>query len=100
MIKTVIFDLGNVIVPLDFPKLYRAMAEHCAVQPDDIPKRIGETGLIPLLEPGQMEADEFTARVAEHLQMRLPSKGFRELWFSLFHPHTLIPDSLVERLAA
>jgi FMN phosphatase YigB (HAD superfamily) len=100
MIKTVIFDLGNVIVPLDFPKLYRAMAEHCPVQPDDIPKRIGETGLVPLLETGQMESGEFTARIAEHLKMRLPADGFRDLWFSLFHPHTLIPDSLVEKIAS
>jgi len=46
VIKTVIFDLGKVIVPFDFKRGYRAMAELCPYAAEDIPKRIGSTDLV------------------------------------------------------
>lgn len=96
MIKTVIFDLGGVIVPLDFPRLYGRLAEHCDVPAEEIPQRIGETGLVPLLESGAMPAEEFTERIVKLLDLKVPDGQFRDLWSSLFPGHTLLPESLME----
>ncbi len=95
MIKTVIFDLGGVIVPLDFPRLYGRLAAHCAVPAEQIPHKINETGLVPLLESGAMAPEEFTGRIVELLDLKVPDGQFRDLWSSLFPGHTLLPESLM-----
>ncbi|MDX1983154.1 MAG: HAD family phosphatase [Bryobacteraceae bacterium] len=98
MIKTVIFDLGGVIVPLDFPAGYRAIAARCDVAAEDVPKRIGDTGLVPMLESGQVESEEFIRKVSEALGLAVSESEFRQLWSSIFPPHTLIPESLLAGL--
>jgi putative hydrolase of the HAD superfamily len=96
--KTVIFDLGGVIVPLDFPAGYRAIAACCNVAAEDVPKRIGDTGLVPKLECGQVEAPEFIERISAALGLSVSETEFRQLWSSIFPPHTLIPESLLAGL--
>lgn len=98
MTKTVIFDLGGVIVPLDFPAGYRAIAACCNVAAEDVPKRIGDTGLVPKLECGQVEAPEFIERISAALGLSVSETEFRQLWSSIFPPHTLIPESLLAGL--
>jgi putative hydrolase of the HAD superfamily len=98
VIKTVIFDLGGVIVPLDFPAGYRAIAACCNVAAEDVPKRIGNTGLVPKLECGQVEAPEFIERISAALGLSVSETEFRQLWSSIFPPHTLIPESLLAGL--
>lgn len=83
-------------MPLDFPRLYGRLAEHCTVAAEEIPRRIAETGLVPLLESGAMPAEEFTDRIVQLLDLRVPDGQFRELWSSLFPGHTLLPESLME----
>lgn len=95
MIRTVIFDLGGVIVPLDFPQLYARISERCGVPVSDIPTRIGATGLVPMLETGQVSAEEFTTRISAELGLTLAAGEFPALWSSLFSRHTLIPESLL-----
>lgn len=96
MIQTVIFDLGGVIVPLDFARLYGRLAEHCAVAAEEIPGRIAETGWVPMLESGAMAPEEFTDRIVALLDLKVPEGRFQELWSSLFPGHTLVPESLME----
>ena len=98
MIKTVIFDLGGVIVPLDFPRGYAAIEALSAYPAEEVPKRIGETGLVERLEKGQVEPEEFHRRICEALGMRVSFDEFRNLWSAIFPPHTLIPESLLESL--
>ena len=50
MIKTVILDLGNVVVPVDFRRCHAALAEVCSVPPGEIPRRISSTGLVQRFE--------------------------------------------------
>ena len=83
-------------MPLDFARLYGRLAEHCAVPAEEIPVRIGETGLVPLLESGAMEPEEFTERIVTLLDLKVPEGRFQELWSSLFPGHTLLPESLME----
>jgi len=97
-IKTVIFDLGGVIVPLDFANLYREISRHCGLSVEEIPKRIGATGLVVELETGRISGEDFSARICELLGFALPAKEFRALWSTLFPSHTLIPEELLVAL--
>jgi FMN phosphatase YigB (HAD superfamily) len=99
VIKTVIFDLGKVIVPFDFSKGYRAMSELCPYTPEEIPGRIGSTDLVLRFEKGQVEPEAFVAQLCGILGMPIAHDRFCEIWSSVFLPETLIPESLVQGLS-
>lgn len=98
MTKTVIFDLGGVIVPLDFRRGYAALEGLSPYRAEEIPARIAATGLVPQLERGLVEPKEFAARVSEALDLAVTFEEFCRLWSAIFPPHTLIPESLLEGL--
>ena len=99
MIKTLIFDLGGVIVPLDFKRGYAAMERFCGYPAAEIPKRIGATDLVQRFESGQVETAEFVARLSEQLGLSVGYDDFCRLWMSIFPPGTLLADDLLEALA-
>lgn len=98
MRKTVIFDLGGVIVPLDFARAYRAIEGRSPYPAHQIPERIAATGLVPELETGRIDPREFAGRISEALGLRVGYEEFCELWSAIFPPRTLIPESLLEGL--
>jgi putative hydrolase of the HAD superfamily len=98
MIKTVIFDLGKVIVPFDFSRGYRAMSELCSYAPEEIPKRIGSTDLVLRFESGQVSPEQFVEQLCQILDVRMEYGHFCEIWSSIFLPHTLIPENMLEGL--
>lgn len=100
MIKTIIFDLGGVIVPFDFRRAYQALDGRCPYPAEEIPRRIGATGLVPRFETGQIAPRDFVRELTRALEVDLSYDQFRELWGSIFLPHTLVPESLLEALAA
>ncbi|MCW5980304.1 MAG: HAD family phosphatase [Bryobacteraceae bacterium] len=100
MIKTIIFDLGGVIVPLDFKRGYEAMEAVCGCRAADIPRRIASTGLVPQFEKGQVKPEDFVAAMCDCLGLEMDFDEFCGLWASIFPPHTLIPESFLESLRA
>jgi putative hydrolase of the HAD superfamily len=96
VIKSVIFDLGKVIVPFDFKRGYRAMSELCGCAPEEIPKRIGATDLVTRFECGQLAPEQFVAELCGILDLELGYDRFCEIWSSIFLPDPLIPESLLE----
>lgn len=95
MIKTVIFDLGGVIVPLDFSRGYTALSRLCRYSADEIPARIGATGLVPALETGRIEPAEFHRRISELLGLSLSYGEFVRVWGAIFLPGALLPESML-----
>lgn len=95
MIKTVIFDLGGVIVPFDFSRAYGKLKRLCGLEPDAIRAQIGAADIVPAFESGRMASREFVERLTTCLNLDMSFDEFRELWFSIFDPHTLIPESLL-----
>jgi len=99
MIKTVMFDLGGVIVPLDFSRAFAALQRECPYAAEEIPEKIGSSGLIEPFEMGQMEPEEFFRRMRGVLRMNdIDFPRFCDVWSSIFPPHTLVPESLLEAL--
>jgi len=99
MIRTLIFDLGKVILPFDFNRGYRAMEEICGLAAADIPTRIGSTDLVIRFETGLVSPKDFVAELTALLGLRVNYDQFCELWSSIFLPETLIPDSMLESLS-
>ena len=98
MIKTIIFDLGNVIVPFDFKLGYARIAALCDCPAAEIPVRIRGTGLVQPFETGEISAEQFVREVSEVLGLKATYSEFCELWTSVFLPRTLVSESLLAGL--
>lgn len=97
-LKTIIFDMGNVIIPFDFRRGYAALEERSGMPVAEITERIRNSGLVPELESGRMEPRPFVEAMNRVLDAGLSYSEFCEIWSSIFLPHTLIPEDLVTRL--
>lgn len=98
MIKTVIFDLGNVIVPFEFKRGYAQMATRCRFHAAEIPKRIRSSDVVTRFESGQIDAHSFVQELSALLELDISYDGFCEIWMSIFLPEPLIPESLLQQL--
>jgi len=99
-IRTVIFDLGRVIIPFDFKRGYAKLAPLCGLAAADIPARIATTDLVQRYESGGIESEAFVRELAKHLNFETTYEDFCGIWSSIFLPETLIPESMLEGIAA
>ncbi len=99
MIKAVIFDLGRVIVPFDFMRGYARISELTGIPAGDVSARIKPTGLVERFESGQIEPRPFVQELSAVLGLNCTYDEFCDIWSSIFLPHTLVPDSLLEAIA-
>ncbi len=99
MIKTVIFDLGRVIVPFDLKRGYAALQPHCSYPVEEIPKRIGATDLVTRFESGQVMPVEFVQQLSALLGIDVTYDRFCELWSTIFLPETIVPEEILEGIS-
>jgi putative hydrolase of the HAD superfamily len=99
VIKTVIFDLGKVLIPFDFTRGYRALENHCGHAAAEIPKRIAATGLVTDFESGLIEPKDFVAELTRLLELRVTYDQFCDIWSSIFLPDPLVPESLLAAIS-
>ena len=95
--KTVIFDLGKVLVHFDFKRGYRALEGLCPHPAAAIPKLLAGTGLVERFECGLVEPRDFVGQMSRVLDLRVDYDRFCEIWSSIF-TDTLVPESLLEGL--
>jgi len=95
MIKTVIFDLGKVLIPFDFTRGYRGLEKLCGIPAAEIPRRLASTDLVHRFESGLVEPDDFVAELSRVLDLHVSYDQFCEIWSSIFLPDPLIPESLL-----
>ena len=100
MLKTVIFDLGNVIIPFDNARAYQALAQHCPYPATEIAARLNATDLVNRFETGLIEPPDFAGEVSRLLSLGIGYDQFCQIWSSVFFPETLLPESLLESIAA
>ena len=98
MIKTAIFDLGNVIVPFELARGYAALAPHSPYPATEIPRIIASSGLVPPFEVGQIQPQAFAAQLSALLSLDVDYPRFCELWSSIFLPEPLVSERLLEGL--
>ena len=98
MIKAVLLDLGNVIVPVDFSRCHAAFGEVCSFPPEEIPRRLRGTGLVERFETGRIAPEAFADEVCGILGMKVAYRQFWNIWSRIFLPHTLLPEAMIEGL--
>jgi glucose-1-phosphatase len=97
-IRTIIFDLGRVIVPFDFDRAYTRVTAITGLDRDEIRDRVRAAGIVPRFETGQIEPRPFVEQFNRAIDCNISYDDFREIWFSIFLPETLIPESLLESI--
>jgi glucose-1-phosphatase len=100
VIKTILFDLGNVVIPFDIKLAYARMAEHCGCQPEEVAARIRATGLVGPFERGEIAAEPFVRQLSTVLSVNITYQEFCDWWNCVFLPKPLISEALLEDLAA
>lgn len=100
MTKAILFDLGNVIIPFDIKIAYRQMAERCNCSPEEVSARIRGTGLVAPFEKGEIAPEPFVRELSAALRLKLTYQEFCEWWNCVFLPEPLVPEALLEDLAA
>jgi len=99
MYRAVIFDLGRVLVDFDFRRGFQALEPLCPYSAEEIPERLRTTRLVEEFETGLIEPHDFVAQLAKLLDFDIAYDRFCAIWNSIF-AETLVPDSLLESLAA
>jgi FMN phosphatase YigB (HAD superfamily) len=93
--RTIIFDLGKVIIPFDFERGYQAIAADCRLPAAEVRFRIAATGLVGQLESGVVEPVEFVDAISRLIEFPGSYQDFCRHWSSIFLPETLIPEELI-----
>jgi glucose-1-phosphatase len=97
--RAVIFDLGKVLVHFDFQLGYRALEGRCPYPTAEIRRRLAASGLVERFETGLIEPRDFVGQISGILDLRLNYEEFCSTWSCIFR-HALVPESLLEGLAA
>jgi glucose-1-phosphatase len=100
VIKTILFDLGNVMIPFDFKLAYARMAELCACRIEEISPRIRATGLVGPFEKGEIAAEPFVRELSAALNVNVSYQEFCNWWSSVFLKETLVSEALLAGLGS
>lgn len=65
MIKTVLFDLGNVILPFDVTRLAASLTAYCRLSTEEIVEKLWSDKIANEFETGLMGAEAYFAHVSE-----------------------------------
>ena len=97
MIKTIIFDLGNVIVNVDRTNLFKELTINSNKNTAYIKDYYENSSVGRLFERGKLKPKEFYARVANELSLKMPFAHFKEIYCDIF---TLNKDvaNLIQKL--
>ena len=98
MVKALIFDLGRVLVNVDFDMGYSRMAALSGLSVEEVRERLHDSRLAYAFESGLMPAEEFAARVSELMGVSPSFEEFGDIWYSVFHEGPLLPESFLARL--
>jgi len=94
---TVIFDLGNVILPFDPLPPCAILGERCGMEAHEVARRIYRNNLERWFEAGLIDGAEFTKRVARVLDLELTEDRLRPLWADIFRENIEV-SQLIRRL--
>ncbi len=95
VIRSILFDLGNVLVPFDIHRGYDALAANSGLSEEEVARRVKDSGLYPLYESGLCETDDFRNRFSRLLGLDCSHHQFREMWNSIFLPETATSEELI-----
>ncbi len=81
---TIIFDLGNVILPFDHFAVSRKIAERHGLEHDLVHRSLYNWEFLRPFEEGRITPEEFVERCSEQLGVALEPAWFKETWCDMF----------------
>jgi len=96
MIKAILFDLGNTLIPFDYSRGFSGIAPFSSCPVEEMRRRIAASDLAQRFETGRMSGPQFVREFSELIELRpLDYRHFCDIWCSIFLPETLIPDRML-----
>ena len=83
-IKVILFDLGNVLVDVDYSIAAKRISHFCEATPSDIIARLLSTDVTRLFEEGSITPEDFFSRLQEMFNLRLSYQAFVPIWNEVF----------------
>jgi putative hydrolase of the HAD superfamily len=99
LIKALIFDLGQVIIPFRIERGLAALASRCQTPLGEVTARALASDLPMRFEAGEIAPDDFYRQFSALLGLEAAYEEFCDLYSSIFLPETLVPESLLAGLA-
>jgi len=96
-IKAIVFDLGNVIIDLDYDRTANRLAELSGIKVSELNELLVSSEVLKIFEVGGVSESEFRKEVCSLLNIQLVAEVFDEIWNSLLGDISVIRlDRLVE----
>ena len=99
MIRTLLFDLGDVLVKLDNERAYRAAGARCGRSAAEVRRLLSESGISVRYEHGEVDSEEFHRRCDELLGLNVDFQGFGDIWNDMFLRDELVSPALLHALS-
>ena len=91
-LETVIFDLGNVLLPLDWGIARKRMCDRTGCSRRELETFIVNTPFLEQLELGQLTAKQFFEIIARELRFTGTQAEFEQIWSDIF----TIDDAMID----
>ncbi|MBO20384.1 MAG: hypothetical protein CL732_07590 [Chloroflexi bacterium] len=97
MAKTILFDIGGVLVHLDWEKVCGPLSELSDLSPGAVDAEVKNGPIVEESMLGHLTPDEFHLQICAELNVDIPFDRFIELWNSILRPdESILP--LVQQL--
>jgi len=88
MVKTIIFDLGNVIVKVDKSDQFRKMAKYCNKPISYISNFFEKSSMRMAFERGELNPKEYYEKVVRKLNCKISFTNFKKIYCDIFTLNT------------
>ncbi len=83
-IKAILFDLGNVLVDVDYNIAVKRIAHFCGRSPKEVSELLFSSDITRLFEEGKILPEEFFSEVRNMLNLSLSYARFVPIWNEIF----------------
>jgi putative hydrolase of the HAD superfamily len=95
MIRAVALDVGNVLIGLEFERVFRAASRLTGLPEEEMRRRLRDPGLARDYETGRMSSLEFSERFRHLLGLTISFDELGALWSDMFADEPLVDESLL-----
>lgn len=99
MIKTLIFDLGKVIINFDHSRIIQRIEQFCEFNKAEISQKVFATTATQDYEIGKISSLEFFESVKNSLDLRMNFSEFADAWTCTFDLELILSEKFIENLA-
>jgi FMN phosphatase YigB (HAD superfamily) len=96
--RAIIFDIGRVIIPVDFARSFKVLGKHGARSHLEVLRELEADPRWPDWQEGRVAPRAWHEHLSKKFQLSLSFDEFYGTWCSVLDPETILPETLFERL--